>query len=306
MNKVLKYIRTSNITDTNNLIKAASMVVAENMGMDVRKKNANRGDRKEPWWKRRIQESIKTILKDISVLGRKDEGELRNQQKYKALSRKYHIARKGLKVVNEELKQRLIAKKAKLMRYDQRVKQYEQNRLYRVDQKRFYQEINGERTNEAVIPDSDESQKFRSGIWSNEIEHKKDAEWLQELKQTTTSPKQAEIEITVRDVKEIRKKMRNWKSPGPDGVQGYWIKRFSECHTQIAEQLNNLLSDDQVMPEWPTKGRTVLCLKDIAKGNAVDNYRPISCLPLMWKLLTGIITETITGKGCAMNLDGNR
>ena len=54
VNKVLKYIRTSNITETNNLIKAASMVVAENMGMDVRKKNANRSDKKEPWWKRRI------------------------------------------------------------------------------------------------------------------------------------------------------------------------------------------------------------------------------------------------------------
>ena len=106
----------------------------------------------------------------------------------------------------EELKQRLIAKKAKLMIYDKRIKQYEQNRLYRVDQKRFYQEINGERTNEAMIPDSDESQKFWNDIWSNEIEHKKDAKWLQELKQTTISPKQAEIEITIRDVKEICKK----------------------------------------------------------------------------------------------------
>lgn len=38
VNKVLNYIRTNNITDTNNLIKAGSMVVVENMGMDVRKK----------------------------------------------------------------------------------------------------------------------------------------------------------------------------------------------------------------------------------------------------------------------------
>ena len=55
-----------------------------------------------------------------------------------------------------------------------------------------------------------------------------------------------------------------------------------------------------MIPEWLTKGRTVLCLKDIAKGNAVDNYRPISCLPLMWKLLTGIIAETMYG-----HLEGN-
>ena len=40
-----------------------------------------------------------------------------------------------------------------------------------------------------------------------------------------------------------------------------------------------------------TKGRTVLLLKDIKKGNIVSNYRPITCLPLMWKLLTGMIAE---------------
>ena len=31
--------------------------------------------------------------------------------------------------------------------------------------------------------------------------------------------------------------------------------------------------------------------KDPAKGNAVDNYRPITCLPLMWKLFAGILAE---------------
>ena len=41
-------------------------------------------------------------------------------------------------------------------------------------------------------------------------------------------------------------------------------------------------------------GRTVLCQRDLRKGkNAVENYRPITCLPLMWKILTGMITEEI-------------
>ena len=31
------------------------------------------------------------------------------------------------------------------------------------------------------------------------------------------------------------------------------------------------------------------------KGNAVDNFRPISCLPLLWKLMTGIIAESMYG-----------
>ena len=35
--------------------------------------------------------------------------------------------------------------------------------------------------------------------------------------------------------------------------------------------------------------------KDREKGKAATNYRPITCLPLVWKLLTGVITEEIYG-----------
>ena len=40
-----------------------------------------------------------------------------------------------------------------------------------------------------------------------------------------------------------------------------------------------------------TYGHTILCQKDVSKGNAVENYRPVTCLPLMWKLLTGVTAE---------------
>ena len=33
--------------------------------------------------------------------------------------------------------------------------------------------------------------------------------------------------------------------------------------------------------------------KDKSKGNAASYYRPITCLPLMWKLLTGVIADQI-------------
>ena len=45
------------------------------------------------------------------------------------------------------------------------------------------------------------------------------------------------------------------------------------------------------LPEWMTRGRTVLCQKDPRKGNTAHIYRPITCLPLMSKLLTGVIAE---------------
>ena len=45
---------------------------------------------------------------------------------------------------------------------------------------------------------------------------------------------------------------------------------------------------------WLTRGRTSLLQKDKSKGNVASNYRPITCLPLMWELLTGVITDICT------------
>ena len=48
---------------------------------------------------------------------------------------------------------------------------------------------------------------------------------------------------------------------------------------------------DDSLPAWTTHGCTVLCQTDPRKGNAVENYCPITCLPLIRKLLTGVIAE---------------
>ena len=43
------------------------------------------------------------------------------------------MSKKGIKTVVEELKQRMIAKCAKIKRYDQRINQFRQNRIFSVD-----------------------------------------------------------------------------------------------------------------------------------------------------------------------------
>ena len=47
------------------------------------------------------------------------------------------------------------------------------------------------------------------------------------------------------------------------------------------------------MPSWLTGGRTSLLEKDKSKSNVASNYRPTTCLSLMWKLLTGAIADQI-------------
>ena len=36
-------------------------------------------------------------------------------------------------------------------------------------------------------------------------------------------------------------KVPNWKAPGHDGVQGFWIKRLDKMHERTPTQLNEIL-----------------------------------------------------------------
>ena len=40
-------------------------------------------------------------------------------------------------------------------------------------------------------------------------------------------------------------------------------------------------------------GKTLLCIKEIQKGNLVSNFRPITCLPFISKELTCILEEKL-------------
>ena len=74
-------------------------------------------------------------------------------------------------------------------------------------------------------------------------------------------------------------------------MQEYWLNNLTSLHARMEVQLNHILDGEIPLPDWMTFGKTVLCQKDPAKGSAVDSYRPISCLPMMWKLMTGMLAE---------------
>ena len=142
-----------------------------------------------------------------------------------------------------------------------------------------------------MTPDSKEAKQFWESIWSIDSTHH--AEWLKKLKEEVELPQQAELSITIDMVTQFLRKVPNWKETGPDMVQGFWLKNFTGLHHNIANQLQVCLDCGNV-PGWMTKGRTVLIMKDPEKGIVAGNYRPITCLPIMWKLLlTGIISDKL-------------
>ena len=84
VNRVIELIETKNITETNNLIKAASIWVADQLGL----KKYDGGKKKDLWWKRRIEEDIKQLKKDIKMLERVKKGQIGACKEGKAWLRK--------------------------------------------------------------------------------------------------------------------------------------------------------------------------------------------------------------------------
>ena len=103
---------------------------------------------------------------------------------------------------------------------------------------------------------------------------------------------QDNIHIETKKVRKQIRKMPNWKSPGPDGVQGYWIKNLGNLHNSIALQLDRCLQENN-LPKWMVTGKTLLFIKGIQKGKLVSIFRPTTCLPLIWKLRTDILAEEL-------------
>ena len=88
------------------------------------------------------------------------------------------------------------------------------------------------------------------------------------------------------------KKIANWKAPGLDQVQNFWLKYLVALHPILAKLIDHIIIEPEDETEWMNVGPTVIIHK---KGptNITKNYCPITCLPTYYKLLTLIFTDLV-------------
>ena len=76
-NAFLMETKSDNIMETYRLIRAYVIFMGEKVGL---KPNQRRGNAmKEPWWKRRIKQSVQELRKHINSLERKKLGEIKKK-----------------------------------------------------------------------------------------------------------------------------------------------------------------------------------------------------------------------------------
>ena len=305
------------VTEVNRLLYAAGVVVARRLGMKVG--NGKKEVKEKPRWQRRIEGNIERWRKDLSRVVEISRGTKVRDKVQRELERRYQLFDRGAVAVSSFLKNKIHAGSTKIRWYVEKRVARRQNNLFQNNQRQLYQELGGNatgRSNEA--PDATESREFWKNIWAVETEHDRDASWMKDVREKFANVQaQEEVVIGIEDVSKGIRRMANWKAPGPDGVRGFWFKRLPSLHSALRDALQECV-DGGAVPAWMVKGRTVLIQKDPAKGKAVSNYRPIACLPLLWKLLTGIFADKLYDhlqgnnllpdeqKGCRRNSRGTK
>ena len=129
------------------------------------------------------------MRQDVNLLTGDLKGDLgsKKKKKTKKLYEKYRVKRKGLKTVIEELKQKMLAKRAKAKKYEQRNEQFRQNRIFDLTQKKIYAKLNRNEIRSNDVRNAEICTTFWGNIWGVRKEHNREAEWLNDLKRERES-----------------------------------------------------------------------------------------------------------------------
>jgi hypothetical protein len=91
----------------------------------------------------------------------------------------------------------------------------------------------------------------------------------------------SETEVTM-----VLRTTLNLKAPGRDQIPHFWLKQLTATHKYLATVFNKQIEEEQT-PEWLKAGVTLLTPKN-KNTEKPKNYRPITCLPTIYKLITPI------------------
>ena len=133
MNELLKNIESKDVTEDNDLFYLGAALVTKAF-----EKNKTKDEKKQSWWKRKLERQFKELNKDLGRLNALLQGKKMKKKHQDNLQKRYKMKEKGKPKVKEEILQRIKAKTGKVNRYQQRVSQFQQNRFFRNNEGQFY------------------------------------------------------------------------------------------------------------------------------------------------------------------------
>lgn len=296
----------SDVNQLNNMVYAAAITAIKDSATEknciYRKidKKKKKGDEWEFGIKRRI-DHLRADISRISQM-RDPNPSTKMKKNNNAMKQKYNITNEENREVRlETLKQRLLALNNRLSRYRKRQKQFRQNNDFIEKPSKLFDELRGNRTEINDPPSKENVEEFWKPIYETRKNYNRDAVWLQQYKDSINVVQTEYNTVTSDEVATATSKFANWKSPGIDKIQNFWWNSLPSLYLKSAEIFDQLVTDPNLCPEWLTIGRTTLVSKKQPTKNP-SNYRPITCLPIIYKILSSIITCRLNDHISANNL----
>lgn len=211
-------------------------------------------------------------------------------------SKKHSSYEKDNKKITEHLdtlKQKLVIKSHRLARYKKAKNRKESNRLFTVNEKQFYRKMKESNKQLLDPPDVGSIKQFWSTIWECNTEHNKETDWIQREKVRMDRIEEMSFEdISQEELQIVLNKSHNWKAPGTDGIHNYWLKKLTIFHKCLAKQITDIIKGSSIFPEFLSRGKTFLLPKSTSTQDP-SQYRPITCLPTLYKVITSCIANRI-------------
>ena len=133
MNELSKNNESKYVTEDNDLFYLGAALVTKAF-----EKNKTKDEKKQSWWKRKLERQFKELNKDLGRLNALLQGKKMKKKHQDNLQKRYKMKEKWKPKVKEEILQRIKAKSGKVNRYQQRVSQFQQNRFFRNNEGQFY------------------------------------------------------------------------------------------------------------------------------------------------------------------------
>lgn len=194
----------------------------------------------------------------------------------------------------DTLKQKISALGNRLRRYRIRSRRYRENSLFARDQKKFYRSIEPNKNeNHEITISQDELTQYWSKIWERAENHEEDAECIRKIENGNARiPNMMNTRISAEDLRKATSVLKNWAAPGVDGIYNFWWKSLTGTREVLAAQFRKALENPTSIPPFMTLGITYMLPKSENLGDP-KNYRPITCLPSIYKIFTSVIRTKI-------------
>jgi hypothetical protein len=286
----------TNLTDLNHLFYATATVVTNMISEDRPKEQTlshkprlTRAERIQARMDKQIAGWRKEVSWTSEILNERNTKNV--QLKKRKLTRKYNLE---IAQINETLKQKIAAKAQRKRRYQKREKFFKQNNLFKTDTKKFYRELNSDQNKVSHPPTKEALEHFWRPIWENPKTFQGEEKgWFESYNRSAQMIDTQELPpITGQEFAKAVSHAANWRAPGPDKLQNFWLKKLTALHSTMVSLFNQVVQSPCDSPTWLTEGVTYMLPKSAETANP-KNYRPITCLPTTYKVLTSILSERI-------------